>query len=108
MATVNEWQRGSARRGKVSVGLIVLLAVLAVGAVGYWVWVARDSAVPPPPPEESRVVTLYHVKTGKAIEVKGADFDALATRDDRYEYPAGSGKFDYRRKRPGGVQVIGP
>jgi len=108
MATVNEWQRGSARRGKVNVGLIVVLAVLVVGAVLYWTVFAPDNSVPPPPPEENRVVTLYHVKTGKPIEIKAADFAALATRDDRYEYPAGSGKFDFRRKRPGGVQVIGP
>ena len=103
---MNEWQRGSARRGKVNVGLIILLAVLVVGAVGYWVWVARDNAVPAAKPPDEVTVRLYHARTGKAMQVKGTELASLAERDGLYEYPPGSGKFEWRRSRAGGARVI--
>ena len=97
------------RSGKVNPALLGVAGFLLVAVIVYWVFFSGPGAPPPPPPPENQPdVSLYHRKTGDTLIIPRVEFDQLAVEDGIYEYPAGSGKFNYRRSKPGGIRIIDP
>lgn len=90
---------GGFRRGAVNKGLLVLLGLLAIGAIVFYTWKSKSESAGPPDPNEPTEVQIWCDEEQVWIAVKNEDASNLERENDKMKCPQCK-KFSASFNRP--------